>query len=123
MNNPVTSSDITLLNTLAACANMTPDEVFKDFKLMANKKILENHKYEIYYSESEKSWRTYLPDDTKPNNRRPVKRKSKENLEKEIVRFYIEKQKKSGTYLFDNLPEEWTEFMEDVRLGRKKFEQ
>ena len=52
MNNPVTSSDITLLNTLAACANMTPDEVFKDFEIMANKKILENHKYEIYYSES-----------------------------------------------------------------------
>lgn len=75
MNNPVTSSDITLLNTLAACANMTADEVFKDFEIMANKKILENHKYEIYYSESEKSWRTYLPDDTKPNNRRPIKRK------------------------------------------------
>ena len=54
MNNPVTSSDITLLNTLAACANMTPDEVFKDFEIMANKKILENHKYEIYYSESER---------------------------------------------------------------------
>ena len=56
MDNPVTFSDITLLNTLATCANMTTDEVFKDFKIMANKKILENHKYEIYYSESEKSW-------------------------------------------------------------------
>lgn len=71
MDNPVTFSDITLLNTLATCANMTTDEVFKDFKIMANKKILKNHKYEIYYSESEKSWRTYLPDETKPNKRRP----------------------------------------------------
>ena len=52
MDNPVTFSDITLLNTLATCANMTTDEVFKDFKIMANKKILKNHKYEIYYSES-----------------------------------------------------------------------
>ena len=43
-------------------------------------------------------------------------------MKQEIREFYIEKQKKSGTYLFDNLPEEWTEFMEDVRLGRKKFE-
>ena len=51
MDNPVTFSDITLLNTLATCANMTTDEVFKDFKIMANKKILENHKYEIYYSD------------------------------------------------------------------------
>ena len=35
MDNPVTFSDITLLNTLATCANMTTDEVFKDFKIMA----------------------------------------------------------------------------------------
>ncbi len=33
MDNPVTFSDITLLNTLATCANMTTDEVFKDFKI------------------------------------------------------------------------------------------
>ena len=88
MDNPVTFSDITLLNTLATCANMTTDEVFKDFKIMANKKILKNHKYEIYYSESEKSWRTYLPDETKPNKRRPVKRKSKENLAIQLS-FYL----------------------------------
>ena len=43
-------------------------------------------------------------------------------MKEEIREFYIEKQKKSGTYLFDHLPEEWSEFMEDVRLGRKKFE-
>ena len=47
MDNPVTFSDITLLNTLATCANMTTDEVFKDFKIMANKKILQNQKYQI----------------------------------------------------------------------------
>ena len=45
-----------------------------------------------------------------------------QQMKEEIREFYIEKQKKSGTYLFDNLPEEWTEFMEDVRLGRKSFE-
>ena len=45
MDNPVTFSDITLLNTLATCANMTTDEVFKDFKIIANKKILKNMKF------------------------------------------------------------------------------
>lgn len=29
-----------------------------------------------------KSWSTYLPDETKPNNRQSIKRKSKEDLEK-----------------------------------------
>ena len=42
MDNPVTFSDITLLNTLATCANMSTDEVFKDFKIMANKNLEES---------------------------------------------------------------------------------
>ena len=134
MDNPVTFSDITLLNTLATCANMTTDEVFKDFKIMANKKILKNHKYEIYYSESEKSWRTYLPDETKPNKRRPVKRKSKENLEKEIIRFYIEKQKaenRQNVTLEDytsvkaktiqEYVSEWNRFFKDTELVKMKI--
>ena len=88
MDNPVTFSDITLLNTLATCANMTTDEVFKDFKIMANKKILKNHKYEIYYSESEKSWRTYLPDETtnavllRGRVKRTLKKKSSDFISK-----------------------------------------
>lgn len=121
MNNPVTSSDITLLNTLAACANMTTDEVFKDFETMANKKILENHKYEIYYSESEKSWRTYLPDDTKSHNRRPIKRKSKENLEKEIIRFYMEQETlatKQST--LESLYEKWLLYKRDFTATKPK---
>ena len=122
MDNPVTFSDITLLNTLATCANMTTDEVFKDFKIMANKKILENHKYEIYYSESEKSWRTYLPDETKPNKRRPVKRKSKENLEKEIIRFYIEKQKAENrqNVTLEELYAEWLLYKRDYTSVKAK---
>ena len=122
MDNPVTFSDITLLNTLATCANMSTDEVFKDFKIMANKKILKNHKYEIYYSESEKSWRTYLPDETKPNKRRPVKRKSKENLEKEIIRFYLEKQKAENrqNVTLEELYVEWLLYKRDYTSVKAK---
>ena len=65
MDNPVTFSDITLLNTLATCANMTTDEVFKDFKIMANKKILKNHKYEIYTRNQKKAGVLIYP--MKPN--------------------------------------------------------
>ncbi|WP_373125284.1 tyrosine-type recombinase/integrase [Blautia producta] len=122
MNKPVTSSDITLLNTLVTCANITTDEVFKDFKIMANKKILEKHIYEIYYSESEKSWRTYLPDNTKPNNRRPIKRKSKENLEKEIIRFYIEKQEAENreSITLEDLYSEWLLYKRDYTSVKAK---
>lgn len=98
------------------------DEVLKDFEVMANAKILEQHKYEIYYSESEKSWRTYLPDNTKPNKRRPIKRKSKENLEKEIVRFYIEKREKDSrqNITLDELYKEWLLYKRDHSSAKAK---
>ena len=43
-------------------------------------------------------------------------------MNQEIRNHYLEKTKKSGSYLFENLPEHMTDFMEDVRLGRKNFE-
>ena len=43
-------------------------------------------------------------------------------MNREIRNHYLEKTKKSGSYLFESLPEYMTDFMEDVRLGRKKFE-
>ena len=42
-----------------------------------------------------------------------------QRMKEEIREDYLEKQKKSGTYLFDHLPEELSDLMEDVRLGRK----
>ena len=45
-----------------------------------------------------------------------------QRMKEEIREEYVEKQKKSGTYLFDHLSEELSDFMEDVRLGRKTLE-
>lgn len=98
------------------------DEVLEDYENMKKKDILEKHKYEIYYSESEKSWRTYLPDNTKPNNRRPVKRKSKENLEKEIIQFYIEKQAAESRedITLEELYREWLLYKRDYTSVKAK---
>ena len=101
---------------------MTADEVLKDLETMTHKKILEKHKFEIYYSESEKSWRTYLPDETKPNKRRALKRTSRENLEKEIIRFYKEKQKasKRTNITLEDLYKEWLIYKRDHTATKAK---
>lgn len=98
------------------------DEVLKDFEKMNDKKILKEHKYEIYYSESEKSWRTYLPDDTNPRKRRPLKRKSRENLEKEIIRFYKERQKEQNRadITLEQLYKEWLIYRRDYTSVKPK---
>ena len=84
-----------LLHYAQNCDKILLDGILKDFENTMNKKILEQHKYNIYFSEAEQAWRTYLPDESKKNHRRPIKRKEKENLEKEIVKFYLEKAKES----------------------------
>lgn len=129
-------STISKLTSLSSCANISLDEVLKDFEIMTNKKILEQHKYDIYYSESEKSWRTYLPDETHPRKRRPIKNKSRENLEKKIVEFYIEKSEKEDRsritlealykewliYKRDNTPTKAKTIMEYTREWKRFFE-
>lgn len=110
------------LTALADCANIGISEALNDLAMKANAKILENHKYNIYYSESENAWRTYLPDDTRPSRRRPLKRSSKENLEKEIIRFYKEKHKtESREYLtLEQVYKEWLIYRRDFTPAKPK---
>lgn len=89
---------------------------------MTKKKILEQHKYDIYYSETEQAWRTYLPDDSKKNHRRPIKRKDKLNLEKQIVKFYLDKMKEADmrSKSLQSLYEEWLLFRRDYTAAKSK---
>lgn len=45
------------------------------------------YQYKIWPA-SDGRWRTYLPDETKENKRRPIAKKSKRKLEDEIIAFY-----------------------------------
>src|SRR5699024_1151538 len=58
----------------------------------------------------------------KPNKHRPIKRKSKENLEKEIVRFYIEKQKIENreNITLEELYTEWLLYKRDYTSVKAK---
>lgn len=96
--------------------------ILKDFENIMNKKILEQHKYNIYFSETEQAWRTYLPDDSKKNHRRPIKRKDKANLEKEIIKFYLarEKESKICSKTLQDLYEEWLLFRRDNTAAKAK---
>lgn len=112
----------TLLQYMEEKGIIKIDEVLKDFENMKDKEILKEHKYEIYYSETEKSWRTYLPDDSKPNKRKPLKRRDRANLEKEIVRFYKEKQKEDNRtdITLDRLYQEWLIYRRDYTSVKPK---
>ena len=109
------------LQELADCANITLDDVFNDNVTMNDAKknletiILENHNYNIYYSKTENAWRTYLPDETKKAKRKAIKRNSKENLEKAIVEFYLERKKQESldSLTLEKLFQRWMLFRRD----------
>lgn len=100
MNTKPTNSsiDFSTLSEQLKCVNLFEEanDVLKDLENMINRKILENHPYKIYYSEAEQIWITYVADETRKDNRRRVKRKSKLNLENYLIEYYKDKQEQDS---------------------------
>ncbi len=89
-------SQLNNLRVLAQCANISlgmvsEDKTMKEIQNGLEAIILETyHKHRIYFSKGDSTWRTYIPDDTKANRRKLIKRRNKEDLEKFLVNHYKE---------------------------------
>lgn len=122
-SNSDNKDSIARLNTLAKYANIPLDETLKDVEAMIRQKILEDkHKFSIYYLKKEDAYRTYLPDDSKPNHRRPIKRKSKKELEEVIIDFYIAQEdiQRRENITLEDLYKEWLLFRRDYTAVKPK---
>ena len=82
------------LQNALLCSNIDLDEVLENIDSMTKKKILEQHAYAVTENKDGR-FSTYVTDTTKPNNRRKIVKSSKELLEKEIIKFYREREKKN----------------------------
>jgi len=83
-----------LLNAVV-CGNIDIDEVLDNIETMSNQKILQQHTYAITENKDGR-FSTYLPDDTKKGNRRKVVKATRELLEKEIIKYYKEREKETS---------------------------
>ena len=94
-------------------SEFSDNEHMREFKKDVEKQILEKvHPYKIYESGSVKGqWITHLPDPTKPEGRRKIKRNSYERLCQAVIEFY------KGQYHMDmtlsELMGEWMIFRRD----------
>lgn len=75
---------LTLFGNLVTLNNI--ENVLDDIVKMEKEYYLEQHPYKIYYSESDKRWRTYLP--LTNGKRKPITSVTQKNLEKKIVDYY-----------------------------------
>ncbi len=111
------------LQDLFKYAKLDSNETLKEVESVMRKNFLEEkHKYKIYYEKNENLYRTYVPDESKKNNRRSIKRKSKEDLEKALVNFYIQKEKSENrdNITLGELYEEWLIFRRDYTAVKPK---
>lgn len=97
---------------------MTEDDVLKELREMKKKEILGQHPYSIFYSESDKRWHSYLPDNSKKNHRRPIAKKEKIDLENSIVDYYNgvvqpSRKKSRRDVSLQKLYEEWMIYRRD----------
>lgn len=80
---------------------------------MKREKILKEHPYSIYFREKDQCWYTHLPDDSKKEKRKKVKRKNKADLEDAVVRFYTApKAEDTGLHTLRDVYPQWLNYME-----------
>lgn len=77
------------------------DGALNDIADMEKRDYLEQHHYEIYYSEHDRRYRTYLP--LVNGKRKAITSVSKENLENKIVAFYRQGEEPQKTDTFEKL--------------------
>lgn len=82
-------NDSELLNFAVKNGMIDFDTIREEIEMNARKEYLEMHKSKVWKSTDEK-WYTFVPDDTKKDGRRLIKRKTKEEIENYIVDFYRE---------------------------------
>lgn len=78
------------------------------------KEKLKQHKFSVWEGKSDGKWYTYIPDDTKPNGRKLVKRKTRKEIEDCIVEAV---DKSEYTPTIQSVFEEWN----DKRLEREQI--
>ena len=59
----------------------------KQVEMADAKKYLKEHRFKIYQGKDGK-WNTYVPDETEKYGRKLVRKNTKEEVEKEVIRFY-----------------------------------
>ena len=84
------------------------NDVRNKVEMIERTKILEQHKYAITQGQ-DGSWRTYLPDSTNKNNRRQVKKSTKEKLDQAVIEYYRQLEKK-GSITLEKLYPEWLQY-------------
>lgn len=82
--------------------------VQEKLKMKKREELLSRHPYKIFFG-TDNFWHTYLPDDTKKNNRRHVKKKEQKDIEECVIAYWksVEKEEIESTQSLKNIFHDW----------------
>ncbi len=80
--------------------------------IIMNKILKKVHPYDIFYSESDNRWHTYIVDETKLSGRKAIARKKKGDLEKYLLELYHAQLNILKTYSFNDIYVEFMKYKE-----------
>ncbi len=83
------------LRNAVSCGNINLNDVLQWDRDMRKKQILAKHRFPITYGKSDNRWHTYVPDEDRPNKRKSVAKRKREDLETYLVNFYQNREKNS----------------------------
>ena len=95
--------------------------VQEKIEMQKRAEILKNHQYKIWQA-SNGRWRTYLPDDSRKEGRRPIAKSTLEKLQEEVIKFYRQEiSEKTKVFItIENLYPEWLAY-KDNHSGRSTY--
>lgn len=104
----ITSEILEILKIAVLNGTVKIDDVQRELEMKERTEILEKHQYKITQGKDGK-WRTYLPDSSRKNNRRQIKKATREKIEEEVVKYYRQQEQKKELTLEELYPE-WLKY-------------
>ena len=68
---------------------LSKEAVLKTLSMIKEREILERHRFRIYQG-GDGYWYTYIPDSSKKDGRRKVKKKTEDDVRAEVIKHYEE---------------------------------
>ena len=103
------------LQEIAKYYKIGVEDLLHNIDIMKRQEIIDQHPYEIFQT-SDKRWRTYISDETKPNSRRAVSRTNLDDLYNDIVKVYRQREAKEnlGKMHLEIVYEKWILWRRDM---------
>ena len=110
----LTSQELEALQYMKKCGKLDMVNVQKQADMIKRNEYLSMNPWKISEPKSDKFWRGYIPDKSKPNGRRQIKRTTRKGVEDAIIDYW---KKESDHIYFSDAFQEWKDIQELIGVS------